>query len=269
VHVSSRSRCQCLQQVVDPIDAPGAGASMADPRGSLGKEQKAAELGLSSAAMSSPGTLHFTSGNGLLLTDLSLVTFSDPPSEMKEEMKDLKSRVEALEQVNVQPAPLPCPRCPVVARGRAQPAPTPGCAQPGFPSAPALFLTPCWPRAAAIPAVLHAAGSAHAAAPPAPQPYERNQSPASRPACRPGGVRPRRATSHRVVFTAGEDTLTAPLLPAETPAGAGPLPQPHAICTGGRRRRSRQPAVPLPPATGQNRLPERADLLPRGAAGDV
>ncbi|KFP64362.1 Epidermal growth factor-like 7, partial [Cariama cristata] len=43
-------------------------------------------------------TFHFTSDNGLLFTDLLLVTFSGPPSEMKEEMKALKSRVEALEQ---------------------------------------------------------------------------------------------------------------------------------------------------------------------------
>uniref|UniRef100_A0A8B9YV91 Uncharacterized protein n=1 Tax=Buteo japonicus TaxID=224669 RepID=A0A8B9YV91_9AVES len=48
--------------------------------------------------MSLPSTFHFTSGNGLSPTDLLLVTFSGPPSEMKEEMKDLKSRVEALEQ---------------------------------------------------------------------------------------------------------------------------------------------------------------------------
>ncbi|KFV57119.1 Epidermal growth factor-like 7, partial [Tyto alba] len=41
-------------------------------------------------------------------------TFSQagPPSEMKEEMKDLKSRVEALEQVSFQHAAQPCPVLP-------------------------------------------------------------------------------------------------------------------------------------------------------------
>lgn len=109
MRVSSRTRCQCLQQALDPVDAPGAGPSRAGPRDSLGGEWKAAELGLSPAAMSLPSTFHFTSGNGLLLTDLLLVTFSGPPSEMKEEMKDLKSRVEALEQVSFQHTPRPCP----------------------------------------------------------------------------------------------------------------------------------------------------------------
>lgn len=264
MRVSSRTRCQCLQQALDPIDALGAGPSRTDPGGSLGEEWKAAELGLSPAAMSLPSTFHFTSGNGLLPTDLLLVTFSGPPSEMKEEMKDLRSRVEALEQVSFQHTPLSCPHSPVTARGCSQPAPTLGCLQPGFPSAPALFLMSCWPHAAAIPAVLHAAGSTHTAALPAQRPFECNQSPASRLARGPGGVHPGRqhALSHRVILLAGEDTLTALLLPAETPVGAGPLPQPHAICAGGCRRRPHQPALPLPPATGQNRLPERADLLP-------
>lgn len=75
----------------------------------LGGDWKAAELGPSPAAMSLPSTFHFTLGNGLLLTDLFLVTFSGAPSEMKEEMNDLKSRVEALEQVSFQHTPLPCP----------------------------------------------------------------------------------------------------------------------------------------------------------------
>lgn len=92
-----------LQGLVPARQTP-AGPSEADPGGSLGGESKAAELGLSPAAMSLPSTFHFTSGN-----DLFLVTFSGPPSEMKEEMKDLKSRVEALEQVSFQHTPLPCP----------------------------------------------------------------------------------------------------------------------------------------------------------------
>lgn len=104
MRVSNRIRCQCLQEALDPIDALGAGPSGADPGGSPGGERKAAELGLSPAAMSLP-----TSGNGLLLTDFFLVAFSGPPSEMKEEMNDLKSRVEALEQVSFQHTPLPCP----------------------------------------------------------------------------------------------------------------------------------------------------------------
>uniref|UniRef100_A0A8C5IPU8 EGF like domain multiple 7 n=2 Tax=Junco hyemalis TaxID=40217 RepID=A0A8C5IPU8_JUNHY len=48
-------------------------------------------------------------------------------SEMKEEMKDLRSRVEALEQVSGSTSPCP--------------APSRGCLQPGFPSSPALCLT--------------------------------------------------------------------------------------------------------------------------------
>lgn len=88
------------------------------PRGSLGGEWKAAELGLSPAAMSLPSTFHFTLG----FYSPTLVIFSGPPSEMKEEMEGLKSRVEQLEQVSFQhstpyPPPPLCPLCPVAARG--------------------------------------------------------------------------------------------------------------------------------------------------------
>lgn len=161
-------------------------------------------------------------------------------------MKDLRSRVEALEQVSCSTSPCPVP---------AQPAPTRACLQPGFPSSPALFLTSqqqsqlCSPPPAAPTAVAF----------PGRQPFEQNHSsPASPPwwvlhppgwSCWPGGA------------------LTAPLLPAEAPAGAGPLSQLHAA--RGCRCRPHQPPVPLPPAAGQDRLPERADLLPGGAAGDL
>uniref|UniRef100_A0A8B9PI18 EGF like domain multiple 7 n=1 Tax=Apteryx owenii TaxID=8824 RepID=A0A8B9PI18_APTOW len=49
-------------------------------------------------AGSLPSTFRFVLGNGFLLTGLLLLIFSGPSSEMKEEMKDLKNRVEALEQ---------------------------------------------------------------------------------------------------------------------------------------------------------------------------
>lgn len=176
------------------------------PRGSLGGEWKAAELGLSPAAMSPQ---HLPLHPGLLLTSLLLVIFSGPPSEMKEEMEGLKSRVEALEQVSFQHTPLPCPILPSLpgCSSRLSSASSHPCSQPGFPSAPALFLTSRWPHAAAIPAVLHAAGSAHAAALPAQQPLEYNQSPVGHP----GGVHRGRqgAASCRVVLLAGEE-LTAP-----------------------------------------------------------
>lgn len=91
---------------------------------------KAAGLGQSPAAMFSSPAASTSPCSGLLLTDFPSVTFSGASSEMKEEMKDLRSRVEALEQVSCSTS-----LCP------ARPAPTRGCLQPGFPSSPALFLT--------------------------------------------------------------------------------------------------------------------------------
>ncbi|RLW00547.1 hypothetical protein DV515_00008746 [Chloebia gouldiae] len=105
-----------------------------------------------------------------------------PSSEMKEEMKDLRSRVEALEQASCSTCPCPVP---------AQPAPTRGCLQPGFPSSPALFLRSqqqsqlCCPQPPAAPT------------PRLFQPFEHTHSPSSPPwwvlrppgwSCWPGGM---------------------------------------------------------------------------------
>lgn len=154
-----------MEQVLDPNDAPGT-----EPRGSLEGEWKAPELGLSPAARSLPSTFPFTSGNGHCLTELLLVPFSGPPSEVKEEVNELRSRVEALEQVKPAARTLPAvsslPRCssrPLSARS------LPGLLQLGFPSILALFITSHWAQMLRDP---------HwAPAVPAPQPFERNQSP--------------------------------------------------------------------------------------------
>lgn len=90
-------------------------------------------------------------------------------------MKDLKSRVEALEQVSFQ-------HTPQLKAKLSQLLPQVVCSQGFPPSCPALFLTPRWPHAAVIPAALHTAL-------PAQQPFEGNQSPTSYPTCYipPGG----------------------------------------------------------------------------------
>lgn len=69
----------------------------------------------SSSAWPEPSTSQFTSGKFRVFTNRPFLghIFSGPSNEMKEEMKDLKSRVEALEEVGVRctPLPLPSPPC--------------------------------------------------------------------------------------------------------------------------------------------------------------
>ncbi|XP_074250590.1 epidermal growth factor-like protein 7 isoform X5 [Saimiri boliviensis] len=55
--------------------------------------------------------------------------------------------------------------------------------------------------------------------------------------------------------------------PTEAAAGAGPTAQPGLAGAGAGAPGPWQPPGALPPATGPHRLPERADLLPGGAAG--
>uniref|UniRef100_A0A8U7NAI3 EGF like domain multiple 7 n=1 Tax=Corvus moneduloides TaxID=1196302 RepID=A0A8U7NAI3_CORMO len=91
-----------------------------------------------------------------------------PSSEMKEEMKDLRSRVEALEQVSCSTSPCPVP---------AQPSSHPGL----FAARVSLLPGSIFNIPAAIPAVLPAASSTRPVAFPGPQPFEHNHSPASPP----------------------------------------------------------------------------------------
>ncbi|XP_014637798.1 PREDICTED: epidermal growth factor-like protein 7 isoform X2 [Ceratotherium simum simum] len=67
----------------------------------------------------------------------------------------------------------------------------------------------------------------------------------------------------------GTPRVPHPIATTEAAAGAGPSAQPGLAGPGARAPGPRQPPGPLLPEAGPHRLPERADLLPGGAAGVV